>query len=174
MAGKDGQGAVDLLGEYHAGKLMWQGNSAQGKQKVGALPSGSRPPVCRSNGEDEALGAVVAKAAELSSELFGRVLHSAAIQQNRVRRCAPLLAFKPIEKGSLRVEDLRAAGDMASRPPNIVVNQAITSLRFGPATARADGGKSNFHCIGVALIIFIPITTNDLGVYVRSPTHKFQ
>lgn len=41
MAGKDGQGAVDLLGEYHARKLMWQGNSAQGKQKVGALPSGS-------------------------------------------------------------------------------------------------------------------------------------
>jgi hypothetical protein len=70
MSRQDGQGAVDLLGEYDPGELMRQGNSTQGKEKVGALASGSRPAICGADGEDETLGAVVAKAAELSSELL--------------------------------------------------------------------------------------------------------
>ena len=70
MSGQDGQGAVDLLGEYDASELMRQGNSTQGKEKVGALTSGSRPAVCGANSEYEALSAVVAKAAEPSCELL--------------------------------------------------------------------------------------------------------
>jgi hypothetical protein len=70
MSGQDGQGAVDLLGEHNAGELMRQGNSTQGKQKVGPLASGSRPAICGANGKDETLGTVIAKAAKLSRELL--------------------------------------------------------------------------------------------------------
>jgi hypothetical protein len=70
VAGENGQGAVYLFGEYDTGELVRQGNSTQGKEKVGALASDSRPAVCRANGQDKALGAVVAKSAELSSELL--------------------------------------------------------------------------------------------------------
>ena len=41
MAGQNGEGAVHLLGQYDTSQLMRQGNSTQGKEKVGALASGS-------------------------------------------------------------------------------------------------------------------------------------
>ena len=70
VAGQYGQGTVDLLSQYNAGKLVGQSHAAEGKEKISALAGHGGLPVGRANGEHKALGALVADAPDLRSELL--------------------------------------------------------------------------------------------------------
>jgi len=70
VAGEDGEGAVDLLGEDEAGEVVGQGDEAEGEQEVGAGAGQRGPAVGRADGEDDALRAGIAEA----DEVFGEVL----------------------------------------------------------------------------------------------------
>ena len=97
MAGEDGEGAVDLLGEDGAGELMGQGDGAEGESEAGAGVRGGRPAVGGTDGEDEGLRAGVAETAEVSGEGFRGELLAAAVEQDEDRSGARGLA------GGLRV-----------------------------------------------------------------------
>ena len=74
MAGKNGQGAVYLLGQDDPGELMRQGHPSKGKKQVGTLACGWRPPIRRSDGEHQALDALIADAAKVRGELIRGVV----------------------------------------------------------------------------------------------------
>jgi hypothetical protein len=82
VAGEDGEGAVDLLGEDGAGELVGQGDGAEGEDEVGAGAGGGGPAVGGADGEDEGLGAGVAEAAEVGGEVFAGELLAAAVEQD--------------------------------------------------------------------------------------------
>jgi hypothetical protein len=106
MPGQDGQGAVDLFGQYNAGELVRQGHAAEGKEKVGALACGRGPSVGGTDGKYEALGALIANPPDVCGELLGGVLLAAAIQQDGIGWGATGLAIYPIKDGGLGVEEL--------------------------------------------------------------------
>ena len=60
MSGEDGQRAVDLLGDDGAGELVGQRHAAQRQRAVSAGERGGGPAVGGADGEDDALGAVIA------------------------------------------------------------------------------------------------------------------
>ena len=93
MAGKNGQGAVYLLGQNKAGKLMRQGHPPQREKQVGTLTRGRRPPIRRSDRKHQALDPLVAESAEMRSELSRGELLAETIEQNGVRRSAASLAI---------------------------------------------------------------------------------
>jgi hypothetical protein len=145
VAGQDGEGSVDLLGQYDAGKLVRQGHAAEGKEKISALACGRGPPVGGTDGEHKPLSTLIADASDVRSELLGGVLLTPAIQQNGVGRGTAGLTVQPIEECSLGFEDLRVAGDVASCPCNVVIMQTIASLRLGSGLARKDSSKNQLH-----------------------------
>jgi len=57
MAGEDGEGAIDLLGQNDAGEFVGESHRTKREERVGAEASGRRPSVGRSDGEDERLDA---------------------------------------------------------------------------------------------------------------------
>lgn len=120
MAGEDRQGAVDLLGEYDAGKLMRQGQTAKGQKKVGALTCHGGPSIGGTDSEHEALSALIADAPNLRGELLRGVLLAAAIQQDGVGGGAAGLAVQPVENCCLGVEELGVAGDVPGSALDIV------------------------------------------------------
>ena len=70
MAGEDGEGAVELLGENDAGELVRQGDGAEGEQEIGAGAGLAGPTVGGTDGEDEIPRGGVAVAAEKRGEVF--------------------------------------------------------------------------------------------------------
>lgn len=138
MVGEDRQGAVDLFGKYDAGKLMRQGQTAEGKKKVGALTCCGGPPIRRTDGEHEALNALIADTPDVRGKLLGGVLLAAAIEQNRVRWRAPPLAFKPIKEGRFGLEEVRFAGNISDDTGNVVRNEDIGRGRFSRGACRRD------------------------------------
>jgi hypothetical protein len=100
MAGKNGQGAVNLLGEYHAGQLMWQRQTAKGQKKIGLPMCLRRPSIRGTNGEYEPLGSLIPDPPNVLGELLGRVLLAATVEQDRIRSAA-WLAIQPVENGGL-------------------------------------------------------------------------
>ena len=70
MAGQDGQGAVDLLGQNDAGELVRQRNTPQGKKKVGPLSCCRRPSIRRPDGEHKPLNPIIPQAPELYRKLL--------------------------------------------------------------------------------------------------------
>jgi hypothetical protein len=145
VAGQDGEGAVDLLGQYDAGKLVRQGHAAKGKEKIGALACGRRPSAGGTDGEHKPLNALIANASDVRSELLGGVLLAAAIQQNGVGGGTTGLTVYPIEECGLGVEDLRVAGGVPGCPCNVVIMQTIASLRLGSGLAGNDSSKNQLH-----------------------------
>jgi len=128
MAGQNGQGAVDLLGQHDSGELMRQSDLAERKKKIRALTCGRRPSVGGPDGEDEALSTLVTDASEVSGELLGGVLLAAAVEQNGVGRSAAGLAIQPLEHSGFRVEEVRVAGDIARDTLDIFREQTIGRL----------------------------------------------
>ena len=80
MAGEDGEGAVDLLGEDEAGEVVGQGDEAEGEQEVGAGAGQRGPAVSGTDGKDEVLRGGVAVAADECSEVFRGELLAAAVE----------------------------------------------------------------------------------------------
>jgi hypothetical protein len=93
VAGENRQGTVYLLGEDDACELMRQSHATKGKKQVGTLACGRRPPIRRSDGEHEALDALIPYAAEVCGELIRGVLLAAAIHKNGIRWSAARLAI---------------------------------------------------------------------------------
>ena len=65
VAGEDGEGAVDLLGEDGAGELVRQGDAAEREEQVRAAAGLGRPAVRRTDGEEDGLRAGVSEPAEV-------------------------------------------------------------------------------------------------------------
>lgn len=120
VSGEDGGGAVELLGEDDAGELVGEGEAAEGEEEVGALVGGGGPAVGGTDGEDEALGSVVAEAADAGSEVLGGELLAAAIEQDAEGADAAGLLVEPGEEGGLGIEDLGVAGDGAVGAGDVV------------------------------------------------------
>jgi hypothetical protein len=70
VAGEDGEGTVDLLGEDDASEFMRQGNVAEREDEAGAGASGGGPAVVGADGEHDGLRAGVAEAAEVGGEVL--------------------------------------------------------------------------------------------------------
>ena len=147
MAGQNGESAVHLLGQYDAGQLMRQRHAPKRKKQVGALACDRRPSIRRSDGEHQALNALIADAAELRGELIGRVLLATTIQQDGISWSASGLAIQPIDHRRLRVEQLRVTRKVSCGALYIVGNQTVARLRFRAGAARADGSKGDLHLI---------------------------
>jgi hypothetical protein len=145
VAGEDSQGAVDLFGEYDTCKLMWEGQTAEGKKKVGAVACGSGPPIGGTDSEHKALRASIANASDLCGKLFRGVLLTAAIQQNGIGRRAAWLAIQQVQDFCLGVEELGIAGDVPGSAFDIVGEKAIRSLGFGASAALSDRSKCDLH-----------------------------
>ena len=149
VAGEDCQGAVDLFSEHDAGKLMGQGQTAEGNKEVGALACSNRPPIGRTDSKHEALSPPIANASDLRGELLRGVLLAAAIEQNRIGQGTAWLARQPLEDFCLGIEELGIAGDVPGGAFDIVGEQTIRGLGLGASTAWSDGGKSDLHCTRV-------------------------
>lgn len=114
MAGEDGEGAVDLLGQDDACQLVGEGDAAEGEQKVGASASHVGPSVGGADGEDEMLRPGVAKMADGLGELFGGELLTSAIEKDEVDGRPAGLAIDPGEECGFGIEELRLRGDITS------------------------------------------------------------
>ena len=114
VAGEDGEGAVGLLGEDDAGELVGQGDAAQGEEQAGAGAGVIRPAVCGADGEDEALGSLVAVGAEGGGEFLGGELFAAAVEEDDEGGDAAGLGCRPLEEGRFGLEELRAGGDVTA------------------------------------------------------------
>jgi hypothetical protein len=53
VAGEDGKGAIDLLGEDGAGEFVRQGDEAEGKDETGSAARCVGPAVVGADGEDK-------------------------------------------------------------------------------------------------------------------------
>jgi hypothetical protein len=165
VAGQDSQGAVDLFGEYDTSKLMWEGQTAERKEKIGALACCNGPPIGGTDSEHKALRAPIANAPDLPGKLFRGVLLAAAIQQNGIGRCAAWLAIQPVEDFCLGVEELGIAGDVPGSTFDIIGEQAIRSLGFGTSTALSDRSKGDLHWASETLKIIPQVQKIFVHIY---------
>ena len=106
MAGENSGGTVDLLRQYDAGKLMGEGDAAEGDEQLGSLAGGIGPSVGGTDGEEEALGAVVAEVADAGGEVFGGELLTTTVEQDGEGAYAAGMVVQRLEEGCLCVEDL--------------------------------------------------------------------
>ena len=86
------------------------------------------PAVGGADGEDEALGAVVAETADAGSEVLGGELLAAAVEQDGVCAGAAGLLIEPFEEEGFGVEGLCVAGDIAGGALDVVGDEAIGGL----------------------------------------------
>ena len=107
---------------------MGQGDESEGEEEVGAGAGVGGPAVGGADGEDEALGAVVAEPAEAGGEVLGGELLSAAVEQNGVGAGAAGLLIKPFEEEGFGVEGLCVAGDIAAGALDVIGDEAIGRL----------------------------------------------
>ncbi len=147
VAGEDGEGPIELLGEDYAGELVGQGDESEREEEVGASAGGRGPAVGGTDGEDEALGTVVAEAAEASGEVFGGKLQASAIEKNGVGADAAGLLIKRLEQEGFRVEGLCVADDIAGGALHEVCHEAIGGLGLGTRPARRYCRQGDFHRI---------------------------
>jgi hypothetical protein len=145
MASQNSKRAIDLLGENGTGKLMRQRNAAKGEQKIGTLPCRGGPAVRRANRDDQALGAVIAQAAQMCGKLLRGVLLAAAIEQNRLGRGTAGLTVQPIEEGRLRLKDLGLARNITRGAVDIVGKQTVAGLGLGSSAPWSDRAKCDLH-----------------------------
>ena len=72
VAGEDGHGAIELLGEDEPGEGVRKRHGAEGKEEVGAGESGGRPSAGGADGEGDGALAGVAQDAEAVRKVEGR------------------------------------------------------------------------------------------------------
>jgi hypothetical protein len=145
MASQNGERSVDLLGENDACELMRQRNATESEQKIGALPSRGGPAIRWPDGDDQALSAVIAQAAQVRGKLLRGVLLAAAIKQNRLGRRTAGVPVQPVKKSQLGLEDLGLAGNIPGGAIDIVSKQTVGGLGFGSSAPWSDRGKSDLH-----------------------------
>ena len=145
VAGEDGGGAVDLLGENDAGELVGEGDASEGEEELRLLAGGGGPAVGGTDGEDETLGAVVAETAEAGGELLGGELVATAVEKDAKGADAAGVVFEPMEQGWLGVEELGLAGDVAGGASEVVGEQGVGGGGLGAGGAGEDGGESDLH-----------------------------
>jgi hypothetical protein len=145
VSSEDGGGAVDLLGQYNASELVGQGEASEGEEQVGADAGGRRPSVCRADTEHEALGAVVAKAADSGGEVLGGKLLAGAVEQDGMGADASRLLVEPGKKCRLGLEGLRCAGEVAVGASNVIGEEAVGGLGLGASGFREDRGEGDLH-----------------------------
>lgn len=109
VVGEDGGGAVELLGDDEAGEGVCEGQGAEGEQELGAWAGGGGPTVCRADGEEDVLDAVVAAGDEPGGEGFGGEGAAATIEQDEKDGGAAGLAVEPSEQSRLGFESLGLA-----------------------------------------------------------------
>jgi hypothetical protein len=128
VAGEDGEGSVELLGEDYAGEFVGQGDESEREEEVGAGSSVGGPAVGGADGEDEALGAFVAETADAGGEVFGRELLAAAVEEDGVGSGSTGLLIEPFEQEGFGVEGLGVAGDIAGGALDVVGDEAVCRL----------------------------------------------
>ena len=148
MAGEDGEGAVDLLGEDGAGELMGQGDGAEGKGEAGAGEGGLGPAVGGTDGEDDGLRAGVAEAAEAGGEVWAGELAAAAVEQDEDGGGARGLAIERGEQSGFRGVGVGIAGQVVGGAGEVVGGEGSGGAGFGLGTGWGDGGERELHGVG--------------------------
>jgi hypothetical protein len=145
VAREDGSGAVDLLGEDDAGELVGEGDEAEREEEVGTVAGCGGPAVGGTDGEDQALCAIVAETAESGGEFFGGELAAAAVEEDGEGADAAGVLVERVEQGSLGIEDLTVAGDVSGDAGDVIGEEAVGWLRLGSGGAGKDGGEDDLH-----------------------------
>jgi hypothetical protein len=128
VAGEDGEGAVELLGEDYAGEFVGQGDESEREEEVGSGAGVGGPAVGGADGEDEALGALVAKTADAGGEGLGGKLLAASVEQDGVGAGSTGLLIEPFEEEGFGVEGLGVAGKIAAGALDVVGDEASGGL----------------------------------------------
>jgi hypothetical protein len=143
MVGEDGKGAVGLLGEDEAGELVGEGDATEGEEEVGAGVGLFAPAVGGPDGEEEALGALVAMAGERLGEVFGGELLAAAVEEDGDGGGATGLGGEEGEEFGLGVEELGVDGVEAGGALEEVGDEGVDGVGFGAGAAGNDGGEGD-------------------------------
>ena len=147
VVGEDGEGAVDLLGGDGAGEFVGEGHAAERDGAVGAGEGGGGPAVGGADGEEDALGAVVAKPGDERGELFGGEGVAAGVEEEDLRGGAAGLAVGRGEEGGFGVEDGGGSGAKAGSTGYVVAGEGVGGGGFGFAGALGDGGEDDLHLV---------------------------
>src|SRR5690606_36377691 len=91
----DGRGAVKLLGEHDADKLVRPGEPAKGKDEVGVAMERGIVAIRAADGEDQVLAAGFAEAGNRAGEFFRANILAALVEQDK-RGCAVLAGEKSL------------------------------------------------------------------------------
>ena len=147
MAGEDGEGAVDLLGEDGAGHFMGQGDIAEGQDKSGASACGGRPAVGGADGKDEGLRTGVAEAAEVSGEVAGGELLATAVEENEDRSgtARPGRLVQRGEQGSFGGVGEGVAGEVAGGAGDVVGGESCGGVGLCAGAGWRDCGEKELH-----------------------------
>ena len=145
VAGEDGEGAVDLLGEDGAGEFMGQSDVAEREDEAGAGACSGGPAVGGTDGEDKGLCARVAEAAEVGGEFFGGELLAATVEEDEDGGGAGGLAVEPGEECGFGVMGLELAGEIAGGSGEVVGGEGCGSVGFGAGASWRDRGQENLH-----------------------------
>jgi hypothetical protein len=144
VAGADGEGAVDLLGEDDGGEFVGEGDAAEGEGAFGAFERGRGPAVGRADGEEGVLGSGVLEGAEDGGE-FGRGdLLASAVGEEEGGTGAGGGVVEEVEEPGFGGEDALGAGCKALATLQIEVKER----GGGPmeaGSAGGDEGNRNFH-----------------------------
>ena len=147
MAGEDGKGAVDLLGQDQSGNLMRQGHGPEGKQKAGAFPGGIRPAAGGADDEDDVLSALVTADAEPRGKCFRSHGAAAAIKQDNNWRGAALAPGNPFKKHFFGSKDFRIAPRKGRTTFQVGMNLNVGEILWAwPRSGAArDVSESQLH-----------------------------
>jgi len=143
MAGEDGAGAVELLGQDQAGEGMSEGEGPEGKEKLGPRPSGFRPPAGRAYRKDDVLGALIAPGPEPGSEGFRRHLAAAVVEENNHRRGSSRPPVHPFEQPVFRAETRGLTGIPGINSLQILAGKTLELL--AARGTGSDVGESQAH-----------------------------
>jgi len=132
MPRQDRHRAINLLGQNYPRKLMRQRHPSQRQHSVRPQPGRRGPAIRRPNCKHQPLRPRIAQRLQVPGELLRAVLLSPAIQQNRVCRGAPRLAFEPLQQRRLSVKDLRIAWQVSCSPLHVIRKQPVSGLGLRP------------------------------------------
>jgi len=138
MAGEDGGGAIELLGENEACESVREGERTEGEEKLGASAGEVGPAVGGSDGEEDVGAAFVAAGAEPGCKSFGGEGTAAEVGQDEEGRAD---AIEGLEEGGLGLEGLRIAAGDGSASVEVDGDEGVVFV-FG---TRCDVGEGPLH-----------------------------
>src|SRR4051812_30078512 len=83
VAGKDGRGAIELLGKHDAAKLMRPGHGAEADDQVGGSAQGGMVAVRSADEERQAAPVFIPKADKSRRELLGGEVLAALVERDQ-------------------------------------------------------------------------------------------